>query len=314
MKVSRLKITLIALYSLACIPFASADLTNTRQTNAKFTEICAISSSDCLDNSSHYLQNVTLQSRLWYKYKLLELEALFNLQRFDKLREEANYWSTQPSIPVTFKVYVLIYRAKLSSGRVSKEITQTYLDEAITTLSEIHEMVPRPMRLIEIANLQLSNDQPEAAKQTLLSLEKKFSHNASPLFNRELYANLGHAAIRLNELDEHIIYREKSLDGAINVGNAQQIGVAGYNLGRAYQMKSRLNEALITFEQSAENAKKASDKTTEISATMRVIEVTYLKGDKEKARNLFKSIDFKQSTLSEGLKGRYQDLNNLVSH
>lgn len=292
--------------------FVGMPLVYSAQSSLEFNQVCENSSHDCIENIEGHLETAPLQSRLWYKLKLLELDALFNLQQFNKLRQEVDLWAEKDGLPITFKVYIQIYRAKLSFGKTSPEITQRYLDEALLTLSNIHEMLPRPMRLIEIANLQLSNNQPEAAKKTLLSLEEKFSHNASPLFNRELYANLGHAAIRLNELDEHVIYREKSLDGAVKVGNIQQMSVAGYNLGRAYQMKSRFDEALTTFKQSASNAKKASDPETRISATMRVIEVTFLKGDKEKARDLFKSIDFQQSTLSKGLKGRYQELNKLL--
>lgn len=251
---------------------------------------CQHSSYDCLNNINYLLTNTPKKSRLWFKYKLLEMDALYILQNEDTLLKIINNWLDKKDAPVIFQVYVQIYKAKLLLEIGDNINGNKYLTKAVKLLSLINNSIPKPMRLIEIANLLFVNNRVEDAKTILLNLEKKYAKRNDPLFKSELYGNLGHVAGKLNQLPLQLGYRKKSLFWVLKCNNEQQIGVVYYNLARAQQALKRFNNAEKNYNMALKYSIKSHDKINQLGSKLRIVEVMYLQNKKQAAQEFFSSI------------------------
>lgn len=102
------------------------------------------------------LVSSTSKSRQWYRLKILQLDALFTLQHLEKLSLEIELLRSDNSLSMNLSVYVYIYYAKLSYRNKDIKPARDYLDKAVSLLTLINDKYPDPIRLIEIANLQIS--------------------------------------------------------------------------------------------------------------------------------------------------------------
>jgi len=276
----------------------------------KIEEACLQSSPECLAYLEVGLNTSEPQSRQWFRFKQLRLFNLFDLQKWSLLRQEVDYWLLADNLPPNFAVYVYIYHAKLSINDQSSGEHTRYLTKATNLLSEINAKSFSPLRLIEIANLQIALKNYAQAKQTLLQLDKKFSKRDYPIFKQELYANLGHIAIKEKRHDEHIQYRKKSLAWTLKTPNKQQIAVAYTNLAWAYQAVGQFKKAEENYKISINYSQSAQDDNTAIRSQMRLTQVLYLQGMKAQAKELFSylSTNFYSKLTSEGNQALYQEL------
>ena len=264
-------------------------------TSPSIEATCSHSYALCLKNIEPLLSSTQQPSRTWYKYKLLQLEALFNLGKITELKQALAPFIHKENLPEAFTVYIKIYYAKALGNDKQRDESKKYIQEALTLLYQIQEQLPRPMRLIEIANLQLIDKQFTQAEQTLLYLEERFSQNALPLFNQELYANLGHVASMTDQLDKLLDYREKSLYYTLQVDNKQQNGVAYYNLGRALFRLEDYASAEENFLLSFKHAELAQDVSMQIYAKIRLAEIALIDDEQDKA--LKQSAELEQIAL-----------------
>jgi tetratricopeptide (TPR) repeat protein len=273
---------------------------------AKIDQTCIDSSSQCLLEVETALLTSLNESRQWYRLKLLKLDALFNLQKVDQLSTEINALLTLKTRPINFSVYVYIYHAKILNSIKDNTLAKKYIEKAINLLKQINDKYPDPMRLIEIANIQLSMKEYTLAKSTLLQLEQKFEGKYHPIFKRELYANLGHIAVFQKDHALHVTYREKSLKWALSVNNNQQIGIAYYNLARAYSSANRYELAQESYENSITYATIEKDTIIAYTSQLRLVELFLLQGESDKAFKLFNqlpalSVDNKLSVYFKAL-------------
>jgi len=243
------------------------------------------------------------------------MEAWFNLQHEEKLFKEVSYWVKQDNLPINFLVYVYIYHAKMSKVLVDKTTSELYLNKALTLLSSINKTISRPMRLIEIANLQTANGQLTNARETLLTLERKFSKSGSPRFNSELYTNFGHVAYQLKQYKQHVDYRIKALEWSKLLENKQQLGIAHYNLARALHLISSYQEAKKHYLRAYDLAIQAHDTIIQITSQLRIVEVLLLQGSNDEAYDHFLKVtreNFPLDTPKVVLK-QYDRLQNELS-
>ncbi|NMP33220.1 hypothetical protein HII17_16830 [Thalassotalea sp. M1531] len=258
--------------------------------------ICQQSSAKCLEIIDTKLNKTSYPSRTWYKLKLLQLEAHFLLGNIAQLNKALMPFLDNEDLPMSFLVYVKIYHAKVMNQLGDSQAAQQDLAQALNLLHEIQEHLPRPMRLIEIANLQILNKQYNQAEQTLLLLEKRYAQDALPLFNQELYANLGHIAARLDKLVDYFVYTEKSLFYALKTDNKQQISVAHYNFARAAMINGSLAKARENFMHALLQATLAKDFATQIDAKIRLIEIALRENNSIRVKELLPQL--KQTALS----------------
>ncbi|MCW8833053.1 MAG: hypothetical protein OQK09_11315 [Colwellia sp.] len=281
----------------------------------KIETICQQSTPQCLALLEVGLNDSQEYSRQWYRFKQLRLVALFELQRLELLQQEINQWLVaigEPNndIPPSFAVYIYIYHAKLLVGIADDKEVNLYLNKAVNLLSDINSKLPSPLRLIEIANLQISMHEFEKAKLTLLSLESKFKERHNPIFKQELYANLGHIAWQQDDKNLHIEYRQKSLKWALEAPNTQQKSVAHINLAFAYQKAELFKDAEINYRASLKFAELIDDDRTCESARLRLLEVVYLQDKIEQAKSLFNNFprDFESQITTKHNQVLYQEL------
>lgn len=257
---------------------------------AKIESVCQKSSGQCLFSLENALADSTSRSRQWYRLKLLQLDALFILQQFKKLSEEIDALLTYDELPINFSVYVYIYHAKLNYGKGQISTAKKYLSKAVNLLTSINDKYPKPMRLIEIANLQISMKDFEQAKSTLLQLELKFQDRYHPLFKRELYANLGHVALFQGDEALHVKYRERSLKWALKANNNQQVGIAYHNLAWAFQKAENYKYAEQHYSQAIKFSRIEQDDINGSISQLRLIEVILLQGKVDKALKFFNQL------------------------
>lgn len=275
-----------------CLYFLTPSYSNatTYDELAKIKLICESSSNQCLLVLDDALTSSTSKSRQWYRLKILQLDALFTLQHLEKLSLEIELLRSDNTLPMNLSVYVYIYHAKLNYGNKDIKPTRDYLDKAVNLLTLINDKYPDPIKLIEIANLQISLKEYEQAKATLLQLEQKFEDRYHPLFKRELYANLGHIAYFQDDKLLHIKYREKSLKWAKAVKNKQQVGVAYNNVALAYKKAREYKKAEKNYISAISIAESEQDMMNGSISKLKLIEVIFLQGNIEKALTLFNQL------------------------
>ncbi|PKI16752.1 tetratricopeptide repeat protein [Colwellia sp. 12G3] len=256
----------------------------------KIERICESSSNQCLLVLDDALASSTSKSRQWYRIKLLQLDALFTLQHFEKLSSEIETLLSYSALPMNFSVYVYIYHAKLSYSNKDIKPAKYYLDKALNLLTQINDKYPDPIRLIEVANLQIAMKEHEKAKITLLQLEQKFKDRYHPVFKRELYANLGHIASFQDDKLLHIEYRISSLKWAKAAKNQQQIGIAYNNLAFAYLKAGEYENAETNYTQAINIAQEEQDIINGSISQIRLIKVIFLQGKVDNALILFNEL------------------------
>ncbi len=300
-------------FSLFCLSSYANNLSSDELT--KIEKKCQQSSPECLSYLAAGLSSSKAHSRQWFRFKQLRLFNLFDLQKWSLLRKELDNWLLVDDIPPNFAVYVYIYHAKLNLHDQDDGEFTRYLTKATDILNEINSNYFSPLRLIEIANLQISLKNYSQAKQTLLQLDKKFSKRDYPLFKQELYANLGHIALQQKKYDEHVYYRIKSLNSTLKTPNKQQIAIAYANLARAYQVIEQLKKAKENYKLSINYSQSAKDINTTIRSQMRLTQVLISQGNKTQAKKMFSylSTHFNDKLTAEGNQALYQTLNALLS-
>jgi len=254
-------------------------------------QTCKTSPSQCLVEIDSQLVSVPFKSRVWFQYKLYQLDALFQLIKFKELKSEVIKWVDKEDIPLRFKVSIYIHYAKIIKFEGRETLGNQYLNKAINTLNSVHEVAPDPMIVVQIANALNSLKKYQQGYDMLITLEKKFLKRDNVMLKLELYENLGHFSYRLDKLEEHILFRVMAMGWAKQQTNGQRTAIAVYNLARAYQMTKEYLYSLDYFNQAEQYAKKAKDYHILSMIMYRCSEIHNLIGNKKKAREYFQLID-----------------------
>ena len=218
------------------LPVTLADITSLDSFDEKnIHQMCYTSPRQCLDNIDLHLSDVPNQGRIWFQYKMYQLDALFQLGRLSELSSEVEPWLVQEDIPLRFKISVFIYHAKILQGQGESQQANEYLEKAIALLKDVNEASADPAQVVQIANTLNSLKRFQQGYDLLKPLAKKYRNRHMPKFKHELFENLGHFAYRLGKLDEHLTYRLLALEWAKEVGNDNQTAISYYNVARAHQ-------------------------------------------------------------------------------
>ncbi len=257
---------------------------------------CSRVPKQCLVELPQYLTSVPLHSRVWFQYKLYQLDALFELLKLDELLAEVSPWVNATDIPLKFKLSVHIYYAKLMMTNGSKDEAIVYLERAITILKDVNEVSPDPMLEIQIANSLNSLGRYQQGYDLLKPLETKYRNRHMPEFKHELYENLGHFAYRLGDLEQHLKYRLVAVKWAKELENEVQVAIATYNVARAYQMLKNYDKAFEYF-LIAEQIQ-AMGENDQNMINFRRAEMSLALGDVSKAQVYFSKVDTKGQIAS----------------
>lgn len=256
-------------------------------------ELCKTSPAKCLANIDQSLSSVSKKSRIWFQYKLYQLDALFQLVKHEQLTAEIAQWIDVDDIPLKFKINIYILHAKQLRFEEDIESAGQYLNKAIEILNSLSQLYADPMMTIQIANALNYLGKNQQGYDLLVALDKKYSSRYEPLLKLELYENLGHFSSRLQHFDEHLALRLKALDAAQALANEQRISVALYNVARAHQMLESDEDALQYFAKARKHALIANNHYVAEIALMQQAIIAMKHKNKERVKALYNQIGHK---------------------
>jgi tetratricopeptide (TPR) repeat protein len=229
--------------------------------NTNIHKICESSYDLCLSLIPQYLNENSQYSRLWYAYKLYQLEALSALERFDELERELLPIISKQDLPEKFHIYSNILYAKIIQYKGNSELALRYFNEAKELLLAVNIDWPKPLELIKIANLLLYMKEYQIGYDMLLGLDEKFTHFTDANFKYRLYTNLGHFALNLGDHQSHIDYRQNALQWADLSNNINMKAIANFNVARAHFFIESFEIAIIYFKHAISEGLKASNQS-----------------------------------------------------
>jgi tetratricopeptide (TPR) repeat protein len=265
-------------------------------------KLCQRSPAECLEQVDFELKSVQQKSRLWLRLMQFKLTSLFILQHSDELYKETKHLINDEDLPIPFQVTLYMYYAKSLLGRGELKEGKRYIHKAKAQLAIMNGAYPSPIKLIEIANLQMFIGELPEAYASLNALKDKYQHSNNPHFMMELYGHLGHVAKKLGYDDEALEHWNTAAPWSYKYGNEQQIAVVHFNLARVQQEAQQYSLAEKNYASAIKHAEIAIDLVKAAHAQLYLAEVKLIKEKKAQAEELLLSIDEKLLVSSYLLK------------
>jgi tetratricopeptide (TPR) repeat protein len=256
-------------------------------------EICQTSPSQCLEKVNAELKFAKKKSRVWFSLMQFKLSSLFMLQHSDELYRETKRWIHEDDLPVPFQVTLYMYYAKSILAHGDIEQGKQYIYKAKQQLALMHEVYPSPIKLIEIANLQMFIGELPEAYASLNALKDKYKNSQNPHFMMELFGHLGHVARQLGYYEQALEHWHTAVPWSHKYGNEQQIATIYFNLAGAQQDLQQYLLAEKSYVAAIKHAKIALDMVKATHAQLHLAEVKLLLGEKDKAKALLLLVDEK---------------------
>lgn len=252
---------------------------------------CLRSPVECLDLVEIELKKTAPNTYIWFDLLQHKFDALFDLQKFEELNQAIMPWIEQQKLPNSFQITVFIYYAKTSFLQQNNDDAHKYSQKAKEKLIEMNQVFPSPMRLIQLANLQMRLEEDDIAYETLQALEKKYQKSQNAHLMMELYGNLGHVTRRLSLDELSLAYWLKALPWSIKYNNQQQIGTVLLNLAKAFYILEQYAEAERYYIEAQKISIKAGDQAKVNQAQVHLVEVKLKQLQPQQAKVLFNQIN-----------------------
>jgi tetratricopeptide (TPR) repeat protein len=273
-------------------------------------EICQASPAECLKTVNIELRSVKKKSRIWYSLMQFKLESLFILQHSDELLRETKRWIHDDDLPIAFQVTLYMYYAKSLLAYGDREEGKRYIYKAKQQLALMNDAYPSPIKLIEIANLQMYIGELPEAYESLNALKEKYKSSKNPHFMMELFGHLGHVARQLDLYNEALLHWEAAVPWSFKNGNEQQIATVIFNLAQIQQYLKQYSNAENNYLKAIKHAELALDAVKACHARLFLAEVNIIKGEKAKAEKVLSLID--EKLLTDDYSALYKALKNSI--
>jgi hypothetical protein len=267
---------------------------STQIENEGIERVCQFSPAKCLEKVNRELKTVKEKSRIWFSLMEFKLSSLFILQHSEELYTETKRWIHDEDLPIPFQVTLYMYYAKSCISYGEQEEGKKYIHKAKQQLAMMNGVYPSPIKLIEIANLQLYIGEFSEAYASLNVLKQKYKNSQNPLFMMELHAHLGHVARHLKYFDEELAHWHATVPWSYKYGNEQQIGTVLFNLAQAQDHKKQYLLAEKNYLKVIIHAEKAQDVIKISHARLYLAKIKLRNGDEKQALSLFLMLDEKQ--------------------
>lgn len=254
-------------------------------------ETCQYSPAECIEEVNLGLKQAKPKSRVWFRLMQYKLSSLFILQRSDELYRETKRLISEDDLPVPFQVTLYMYYAKSLLGNGEREAGKRYIYKAKQQLALMQEAYPSPIKLIEIANLQMFIGELPQAYESLNALKDKYKHSQNPHFMMELYGHLGHVARQLERYDESLQHWHVAVPWSYKYGNEQQIATVVFNLAQAQQHLKQYSLAEKSYFIAIKHAETAVDVVKASHAKLHLAEIKLILGHKKQAKSLLLSLN-----------------------
>ncbi len=291
MKKCTFVVNLISLLILLIVMSNVISSTTYANNERSLDHVCQFFPARCLDRVNTELKTVKEKSRLWFSLMQFKLNSLFSLQKSDELFQQTKRWINEPDLPVAFQVTLYIYHAKYIIAFGDQAQGKEFIYKAKQQLSIMNEVYPSPIRLIELANLQMFIGELPEAYQSLTTLKIKYKDSNNPYFMMELYGHLGHIARQLKYFDEALAHWHVALSWSYKYGNVQQIATVLFNLAQAQKHAKKYLLAQQNYILSINHAEKALDFIRASHAKLYLAEIKLALGEKQQAHDLLLTLD-----------------------
>lgn len=228
-------------------------------------------------------------SSAWWDKESIRLNALFESQQFEELYGALRPWIDNADVPKDHQPLVTMLFGKWlqSQGRHKQAIAA--LEQALQGYSTLYQQTQSQPSALKTLNLLVYLNRVEQAK--IFSDELISQHYDDPVFYREMYAELGHIALKNNNNQDHVKYRLASLNWAKQVPDKQQQSVAYNNYAVALRNNGDFPQAQQAFLDALNCAEAAADRVHVNMMKLRLAELALMQQDTEGAQRWLHKID-----------------------
>ncbi|TMO82684.1 tetratricopeptide repeat protein [Pseudoalteromonas spongiae] len=278
--------TLIGIYLLCASAKAADNLHN-------FEDVCPnLSAPDCSAKLLKQQSEYAPYSTDWYFITAHYLDLLYettNLKPLKNLTEQ--YLNSGHTHPVTFQTQLYFYAAKAFDIYNEKVKAKEYAQQAFKLVSATSESFPNPLRMVEIANLEMVFGDKDTATQMLNRLAQQYRKSKDAKLQHEIYGNLANALYSQGQLLESIPHRKSALFWARKLGFTDTITMASGNLARTYQLVGQLQIANETYRDAISNFNSEESPNYSIFQ-LRLAEINTTLGEVEAAKQHITKVRF----------------------
>ena len=252
--------------------------------------LCHESVDECLSKIRAQQSPLEENTPPWWELQVRRFDILFNFQRYDELYALLRPWldaSNLNGMP-EYKPVVSLFFGKWLRINHREEEAKIALTKSLTGFKAQYETMPSPQVGIRVLNLLTVLGKTKEAQDFAEQLEGE-NYNA-PIFYHEIFAELGHVALKEGDNAKHIEYRVKSLNWALKLPDMQQQAIAYSNYAVALRNNKNYQEAEKAFLDGLACAEQAKDIAQINSIKLRLAENATLSNDPDTARLWLKRV------------------------
>lgn len=258
---------------------------------------CGEQPSVCLNAIDERQQQEPNGSEAWWELEVAKLNALFKFQKIDDLYVALRPWINNPDVPPQYQPHIALMYGKWLQRRRRIDETNAALQQALDGFQALEEKNPSLALELKILNTLVLLNRFEQAKAYVAQLKQK--DYDSPVFYREVYAELAHIAHKNDARQAHVEYRRESVRWANQVPDEQQKSIAYNNYGVALRLNGDYPQAEQALLKAAEHAEQAHDLHQLQKIRLRLGEIYVLLGEPQKAQHYVDIIDLQHLNKSQ---------------
>lgn len=229
----------------------------------------------CLNYIQQSLAVLPEYSAGWYKVKSYELDYFFDIRAFDTLYQQTTQLLKQDKLPPVFLLQLYFYHAKALISFQRQDEAKHFANLAVAKLEGVFSNFGSPLRLIELANLYYTLNEPKQAFTLLALAEQQYSKSRDPLFWYELYSNQALIKHQWDDLAAAESLRAKALEAALSIGHKGKLIIGYGNVARTQQLRGNYHAAYQNYLTSLNYFSRGEDDTTYAIYQLRLAEISW---------------------------------------
>jgi len=215
---------------------------------AKIENTCQINPKQCLKLVEERLnEGVEPKTSEWYRFKFLQIQALFELEQAQPLSKVLNELNSISPLPTFLQLKVYILSAKNAMFRNNVQDFERYKSKTFTLMKGLNLDTLDPYSLIEYANFHIYLKDYRTGIELLLPLEKKFRDHPNSELKKTIYTNLGNMHALQKSYKNAFPYFQLAYENAQLSLNKHYALMTYYNVARSHQMLEMHKEAEQIF-------------------------------------------------------------------
>ncbi len=184
----------------------------------------------------------------WYKVAGYYLDFLYDQNKFTTLDQQTEQLIQLENNPDSFLIQLYYYRAKALSAVGRRTEGKAYGLKAIEMLKKTVDAFPKPIREVEIANLEYVYGDAHSAYTLLQNIHNKYKRIQDPILHLEIQSNMAHIQDKLGNLIKSQQHRQHAFFWAKESGNTHYLAIAAGNLAYTYNLNQQYDQAFTAYQ------------------------------------------------------------------